>query len=638
MNYWVKEVALVIVTGKSSSRNSCFISVILFLALLCSMIESATALGIVEDTTSQVAMSQSPKHLIIIQADDLGYDDLGHNGNPLAYTPNLDKLAQKSVQFMDFTVNPVCAPSRATLLTGRHFLRTGVSHVHGGKDFLHRNEKTLADVMKAEGWRTGMWGKWHLGRGTGYDPWDRGFDDAYAAELYKHEATRGEFNDEHVEHTQYCDDVIVDYALDFLDRTGDQPSLLYLPSMTPHGPLAASKEWIDFHRQRDVPGNLAKLYAMVSQLDAAVGRLITGLEERGCLEDTLLLFTSDNGPAINRGILTDEERHLRKCSARRGWKGDLWENGVRAPLLIHWPKGLQASVVSDPYDQVDLMPTLLDFCNVEWPDSYPVLDGKSRRDLIEGTTGKQAQDDDQPIYNYAHAGWITSKRAYDPVGILDEYNPVHPEDKALIDALEQPISVREGRFKLLLNPLPPEDNQTPEWVLIDLHEDPGESTNLANQYPETFADLSNKLLNWFSEIKEAPHSFTAPIISLSVNKTNYIPARLPYRLNGKLKNTVMDLRGWGNVGDRATYKISLSEPMVVTPILRWTKAPPAGFQFSVRCEAKKGTAISDGSNTLKLPSIELNEAIRELIIQLDSANIDSVDDAHSFQLVEIELQ
>ncbi|MGC1481544.1 MAG: sulfatase-like hydrolase/transferase, partial [Chthoniobacterales bacterium] len=157
-----------------------------------------------------------PAHVIVIQADDLGIDDLGFSGNPLAHTPNLDRFATEAIQVLDFTVNPVCAPSRATLLTGRHFLLTGVSHVHGGKDFLHLNERTIADAMRSAGWRTGMWGKWHLGRGPRYDPWERGFEEAYAAELYDHKNTHGELNGEGVQFEKWGDDAIVDSALDFL--------------------------------------------------------------------------------------------------------------------------------------------------------------------------------------------------------------------------------------------------------------------------------------------------------------------------------------------------------------------------------------------------------------------------------------
>ncbi|RMG67823.1 MAG: sulfatase, partial [Bacteroidetes bacterium] len=116
----------------------------------------------------------SRPNVLLIQLDDLGWDDLGLHGNPYLHTPHLDQLGRAALRFDRFYVHAVCAPTRASLLTGRHFLRTGVSHVHGGKDYLHRSERTLADALSAGGYVTGMWGKWHSGNGPGYDPWDRG--------------------------------------------------------------------------------------------------------------------------------------------------------------------------------------------------------------------------------------------------------------------------------------------------------------------------------------------------------------------------------------------------------------------------------------------------------------------------------
>ncbi len=559
-----------------------------------------------------------PARVIIIQADDLGSDDLGFNGNPLAHTPNLDALAKNSIRVVDFNVNPVCAPSRATLLTGRHFLRTGVSHVHGGKDFLHRDERTLADAFRAADWRTGMWGKWHLGRLPGYSPWDRGFDEAYAAQLYKHEDTRGEFNGRPVAHEKWCDDVIVDYAVDFLDRHRDQPTFLYLPSLTPHTPLLAPEDWIDFHRDRGVPGNLAVVNAMVSSLDQAVGRLVDHLRATDCLDDALLIFTSDNGPAINNDLLTPRERSLRKISARRGWKGDLWENGVRAPLLIHWPAGLSPGIVAAPLDQVDLLPTILDWCQVAWPADHPPLDGTSRRPLLEAAMG-DLNGGDQPIFNYAHPGWITSERPYTPTGIDGEYDPVTPAAKAELAALDQPISVRRGRFKLLLNPLPAGENADPTRVLVDLHLDPGESTNVIDQHPEVATALEAELTDWFVGIRQSPHSFTAPRIDLAADQATVIPAKLPARLDGKLQNTISDLRGWRHAGDAAHYQIRTPAERSFFIRLTWRDAPPAGCALSIRAGTNEVRATTDGRLDLKFPPPLFTPDAAELSIALDTA-------------------
>jgi len=144
-------------------------------------------------------------NFIIIQLDDLGWSDIGIHGNKIVETPNIDRLALESVRFNQFYVNPVCAPTRAALLTGRDFLRTGVSHVHGGKDFLHLEEKTIADAFKAGGYVTGIWGKWHCGHTDGYFPWERGFDEAYLAKLYQHKNSHGSLNGQEEEHQDWDD-------------------------------------------------------------------------------------------------------------------------------------------------------------------------------------------------------------------------------------------------------------------------------------------------------------------------------------------------------------------------------------------------------------------------------------------------
>jgi arylsulfatase A-like enzyme len=534
--------------------------------------------------------------VIIIQADDLGIDDLGHRGNPWAHTPNLDRLATKSLQAMDFTVNPVCAPSRATLLTGRHFLRTGVHHVNGGKEFLHPEEKTLGDAFRAAGWKTGIWGKWHLGDGEDYLPWNRGFDEAYAARLYRHRQSEGRLNGNPVRHEAWADRVMVDYAIDFLKRHGDSPSLLYLPSLTPHTPLDAPEDWVTFHRERGLTGELAVLYAMVSHLDAQIGRLLEFLEETDRLENTLLIVTSDNGPAINRAQLTDEERSIRKVSARRGWKGDLWENGVRAPLLIHWPAQTGPGVIQRPLDQVDLLPTLLHWCGAPWPDTWPKQDGASWAPHPRILRNQETPP--TRIFNYAHPGWITNERAWTPEGLPGEYNPLTRKERENLGPQNMPVSVREGRFKLLFNPFPPEDHAPGRSLLVDLYEDPGESTDVSAEHPEVTARLTSALTDWIRGVKADPHAFTYATHLLKPEATTRIPAHQPAGLSGGLNNTVNGLRNWGRVGQTADYHLRVPEASRGIWTLEWIQAPPENWEWSV---SVNGTPSPIGS-PVQLPA------------------------------------
>ena len=159
-------------------------------------------------------------NVILILTDDHGWDDAGFNGNKLIETPNLDKFASGgSVQFQNFYAIPVCAPTCAGILTGRHYLRTGVYHVHGGGDFMYPDEIMMVEWFKANGYSTGMWGKWHSGKTTGYFPWERGFDEAYMAHFYRHKDSIGDFNGSRCIHSGWMTvDTITDYAIDFITR------------------------------------------------------------------------------------------------------------------------------------------------------------------------------------------------------------------------------------------------------------------------------------------------------------------------------------------------------------------------------------------------------------------------------------
>ncbi|MEE9463814.1 MAG: sulfatase-like hydrolase/transferase, partial [Bacteroidales bacterium] len=214
---------------------------------------------------SEEPLERQP-NIILIQADDLGWDDLGIHGNRLIETPNLNSLAGESVRFSQFYVTPVCATTRAALLTGRHFLRTGVSHVHGGKDFLHLDETTIADVMKDAGYVTGMWGKWHSGKTDGYFPWERGFDEAFMARLYDYYDNEGSYNGESLQTEGWITGVLTDMAIDFMKDHREVPFFAYLPYLTCHAPLDAPRHYVEKYLGKGLSENLAMLYGMVEHM------------------------------------------------------------------------------------------------------------------------------------------------------------------------------------------------------------------------------------------------------------------------------------------------------------------------------------------------------------------------------------
>ena len=174
-------------------------------------------------------------NILLIQADDLGYDDLSIHGNTCSRTPNIDRLAESSVRFRNFMVCSVCSPTRGSLLTGRDFWRTGGEGLHGGKEFLHLNERTFANVFQNAGFATGMWGKWHSGKADGYWPWDRGFDEGYYADLYKYFPSSGFYNEfppKTVHEGEWSTKVLADYTIDCISRNKERPPV---PPIRPFG-------------------------------------------------------------------------------------------------------------------------------------------------------------------------------------------------------------------------------------------------------------------------------------------------------------------------------------------------------------------------------------------------------------------
>ena len=561
---------------------------------------------------------EPPACVIIIQADDLGYDDLGVNGNPIVSTPNLDALAKESVTALRFTVNPVCAASRASLLTGRHFLRTGVAHVHGGKDFLHRDEVTLADAFREAGWNTATWGKWHCGDTDGYFPWDRGFDEAYMANLYQHRNANGSLNGEPVQTSQWSDELLVDFAMNFLREHRDERNFLYLTSMTPHTPLDCPDALKQPYLEMGLSENLATLYGMITMLDQQVGRLLDYLHAEGLAEDTLLLFISDNGPAVSNGILSDEDRAIRKTSARRGWKGDIWENGVRSPFLLRWPAVLKQRIIRAALDQVDLYPTLLELCGIPCPDGQPDLDGASiATALLTGT-----EPAERAIYNYSHPGWITSSRPYTPVGLPGEYNPVSAGQKAAMQSVDQPVSITRGRYKLLFNPFPPEANPADEsrFMLIDLFRDPGETSDVKSAHPELYTGLKTDLIAWHDGIKAAPHAYTSPVFT--IGETTGIAADSVTRLSGSMQNTVFSVQGWTEPGQFAVYAIEVAESGWYEITLEWIDPPPSGCTIEASSAANSIAGQTDGGKVTIIGPLELNKGGAELKIMLTEKPVD----------------
>ncbi|WP_127580095.1 arylsulfatase [Paenibacillus koleovorans] len=324
-------------------------------------------------------MSKPKPNVVFVITDDQGYGDLGCAGNPIIRTPHIDRLHAESVRFTDFHVGPTCAPTRAGLMTGHYHNSTGVWHTIGGRSLLRKDEISLADVFSANGYRTGIFGKWHLGDNYPYRPHDRGFQEAVVHGGGGIGNTPDYWGNDYFDDTYfdrgsprrfegYCTDVWFRLGLDFIERHRDEPFFCYIPTNAPHSPFQVEERYVEPYRGQ-VPENRARFYGMITNIDENVGGLRRRLEELGLADNTIFVFMTDNGTAT--GCEVDEEKFVMNGYnfGMRGKKNTPYEGGHRVPFFLHWPAGGYSvgKDVSELTANVDFLPTLAELCGLELP-------------------------------------------------------------------------------------------------------------------------------------------------------------------------------------------------------------------------------------------------------------------------------
>ena len=344
--------------------------------------------------------STSPPNIILIFADDLGYGDLSIYGHPTIYTPRLDEMAREGIKMTSFyAAAPVCTPSRAALMTGRYPLKVGMPGNLGpdSPGGLSRDERTLAEALKEQGYRTAAFGKWHLGAVPGFMPTDRGFDE-YLGILYSNDMMPPWVNTERPLHLyrndqpteeQPVDQTTItqrytDEAIRFMQESGNDPFFIYLPHSMPHMPVYASAEFSG----RSKGGRYGDV---IEEIDANVGRILDKLKELKKDQNTLVIFTSDNGPWRNmppRMYNTEpvEKWHGGTTGSLYGAKATTYEGGQRVPAIIRWPGVIPPNQVSaEIATTMDLHATILNITGASAP-AKP-LDGKNILSLLKGKSG-----------------------------------------------------------------------------------------------------------------------------------------------------------------------------------------------------------------------------------------------------------
>lgn len=449
---------------------------------------------------AQAAEARGP-NIVFIMADDLGYTDLGCYGSRYYETPHIDRLAAQGVKFLSHHHCPNCTPTRAALMTGQYGARTGVYTVGGIERFdwsrrplrpvdnvvhLPLDRVTIAQQLQAAGYATALFGKWHLGQQGNYHPARRGFDEAIVSMGRHFDFVTNPPQD--YPPGQYLADYLTDLAVDFIQRHKERPFFLYLPHFGVHSPYQAKPELVArFEGKPAAGGHRDPVYAaMIFSVDESVGRVLQTLDELQLAQHTVVIFTSDNGGVggYDREGLTRAGGITDNAPLRSG-KGSLYEGGTRVPLIVRWPGVIPAgSQCHVPTIHVDLFPTLLELAQAPAPSQ--VLDGESLVKLFREPQGKlQREAIFQHFPGYLGAGGDTWRTT--PVSVI------YKGDWKLMEFLE------DGRLEL-----------------YNLHDDLGETKNLAAEHPEITRDLLARLHAWRAEV-QAPmptpndHPATPPV-------------------------------------------------------------------------------------------------------------------------------
>ena len=537
-------------------------------------------------------------NVVVILADDQGYGDLALHGNPKAQTPRIDALARQSAQFRQFHVAPICAPTRASFLTGRYFHETGVWGVHQGRDYIRLDETLLPEVFQANGYATAMFGKWHSGKPPAWSPHRRGFDEAWVAKLYKHHDNPMSHNGKLVQTEGWAVDRLTDLAIEFIQANRDRPFFLYFPSMSIHSPWEAPEDLVENYRRKGLSRSLATIYAMNEQLDTNVGKVLDELDRLRLTDDTIVVYFSDNGPTNTASNLPSpgtDEAASRNAANLRGSKGTIWENGTRVPMFVRWPGRIAPKMVEQTGHMIDLFPTLIDLAGLpEHRGKFPVA-GRSLKPILQG----DGPWPDRVLFLAPPTPDWPGKTAAE-----DFYN-----DKSVLLYERQRLVARDDRFKLV------KTGQQAE--LFDIQADPGEHVDVSAQHPDVVEKLQVALREWYQPILASERSYGVPRFPIGARgePTATVFANSPARVTGHVEGNSHFTTGWKSVGDSETLLVEVLKAGSYRVKLATTGATP-GVSVSIAVGPVQVTRDLGPGDETDFGAIDLPEGSFDLTLSL----------------------
>ncbi len=456
---------------------------------------------------SSIGTSQEKErpNVVLIITDDQGFGDIGIHGNPHIKTPTLDALALESTQLTNFYVSPVCAPTRSSLMTGRYSLRTGVRDTYNGGAIMATSEVTIAEMLKEVNYATGIFGKWHLGDNYPFRPSDQGFDESVihlsggmgqvgdVTTYFKGDRSYFDpvlwHNNKQETYKGYCSDIFTDNALRFIEKNKNEPFFCYLSFNAPHTPLQVPEKYYDMYKNIDPSigfenykgrkpemtekdkEDARKVYAMVSNIDDNIERVLRKLEELEISQNTVVIFMTDNGP--------QQRRYL---GGMRGRKGSVYQGGVRVPFYLKYPAVFKGkNKISLPTAHIDVLPTLADLCGATPPEDRKI-DGSSMIPLFEGKTSNLLERD---LFFY----WTRK----------------YPE-------LNFNMAFQKGNYKLV--GMTDSNASIDKFELFNLKEDPFEEKNLILENKELANSLKSAMTKTYIELITSKNIVNPPLINV----------------------------------------------------------------------------------------------------------------------------
>lgn len=462
-------------------------SLILFaLAIATSLVGSTT----LASETNKTLKGKKP-NIIMVLTDDQGMGDLSCMRNPILKTPHIDKMYAKSTRFTDFQVSSTCTPTRAAIMSGRPPFEVGISHTIMQRDRLAPAVITFPQALQKAGYKTGLFGKWHLGDDEHYRPQKRGFDEVlmhgaggigqYSFGDFKPNASNKYFdnvllhNDTIVQTQGFCTDIFFNAALAWIKKQHDTQEnyFAYISLNAPHGPLIAPEKYKKRFIDEGYNQPTAARYGMIENIDDNFGFMMEKLTEWGALENTLIIFMTDNGMAMKSIGKKGVKGRLNAWNAgMKGHKDSAWEGGSRVPSFWYWKGRLKEGVdISALTAHIDLYRSFCELAGTEIPQSELMPKGRSLLPLLENPKAKW---DDRTLF-FHRGRWGGGGRGKKTRELAKYYG----------------MAVRNSRWRLVYDM-----NEEEAW-LCDISKDLGESTNLIKQYPEVAEKMRAQFDQWW---------------------------------------------------------------------------------------------------------------------------------------------